>query len=107
MSQDIKILYVDDEQGNIDYFKTVFRREYQVLTATSGEEGLKILKEHDDISVIFTDQRMPRMTGIEFLKKAMPIAQEARRILVTGYADMETVIRAINQGHIFYYISKP
>ncbi|MFT6865465.1 MAG: response regulator RpfG family c-di-GMP phosphodiesterase [Cyclobacteriaceae bacterium] len=107
MSDLVKILYVDDEQGNIDYFKTVFRREYEVLTAKSGKEGLETLQKHPEISVILTDQRMPRMTGIEFLKNSMEISLDPVRILVTGYADMDTVIKAINQGHIFYYISKP
>ncbi len=107
MSDPVKILYVDDEQGNIDYFTTVFRREFEVLSARSGKEGLEILQENPDISIILTDQRMPRMTGIEFLKYAMDISLDPVRILVTGYADMETVIKAINQGHIFYYISKP
>ena len=103
----VKILYVDDEQGNIDYFKTVFRREYHVLTAKSGEEALQLLSEVEDISIVLTDQRMPRMTGVEFLKRVMELPVDPVRILVTGYADMETVIKAINQGHIFYYISKP
>lgn len=103
----VKILYVDDEQGNIDYFKTVFRREYNVLTARSGDEALGILKSEGDVNIILTDQRMPRMTGIEFLKNAMEVSMDPVRILVTGYADMDTVISAINQGHIFHYISKP
>lgn len=107
MDTSVKILYVDDEQGNIDYFKTVFRREYQVLTAKSGEEALQILNDTPDIAIVLTDQRMPRMTGVEFLKRVMELPVDPVRILVTGYADMDTVIKAINQGHIFYYISKP
>ncbi len=107
MDTSVKILYVDDEQGNIDYFKTVFRREYHVLTAKSGEEALQLLMEEEGIAIVLTDQRMPRMTGVEFLKKVMELPVDPVRILVTGYADMETVIKAINQGHIFYYISKP
>ena len=107
MASKIKILYVDDERGNIDYFRSVFRREYEIVTANSGEEGLKILEEEGSIPVILTDQRMPRMTGVEFLRKSINIAADSIRILVTGYADMETVINAINLGHIYYYISKP
>jgi CheY-like chemotaxis protein len=107
MNQEVKILYVDDEKGNIDYFRSVFRREYEILTATSGEEGLQILKANPDISIILTDQRMPRMSGIEFLMETIGINDDAIRILVTGYADMETVISAINKGHIYFYISKP
>ncbi len=107
MSDIVKILYVDDERGNIDYFRSVFRREYEIVTANSGEEGLEILLENQDIPVILTDQRMPRMTGVEFLRKSIDIARDSIRILVTGYADMETVINAVNLGHIYYYISKP
>ncbi len=107
MSDVVKILYVDDERGNIDYFRSVFRREYEIVTANSGEEGLDILLKNQDIPVILTDQRMPRMTGVEFLRKSIDIARDSIRILVTGYADMETVINAVNLGHIYYYISKP
>ena len=107
MTEPIKILYVDDERGNIDYFRSVFRREYEIITANSGEEGLAILEDDSDIPVILTDQRMPRMTGVEFLRKSIKISEDSIRILVTGYADMETVINAINLGHIYYYISKP
>lgn len=107
MAELIKVLYVDDERGNIDYFRSVFRREYEIITANSGEEGLQILQEVDNIPIILTDQRMPRMTGVEFLKKSIDISRDSIRILVTGYADMETVINAINHGHIYYYISKP
>ncbi|MFY0601352.1 MAG: histidine kinase [Cyclobacteriaceae bacterium] len=105
--QAVRILYVDDEQGNIDFFKTVFKREYEVITARSGIEALSILENEEDISLILTDQRMPTMTGIEFLRESMELSRDSVRILVTGYADMDTVIKAINQGHIFYYIAKP
>ena len=107
MSELIKILYVDDERGNIDYFRSVFRREYEIVTANSGEEGLDLLFENQDIPVILTDQRMPRMSGVEFLRRSINISRDSIRILVTGYADMETVINAVNLGHIYYYISKP
>lgn len=107
MSEVVKILYVDDERGNIDYFRSVFRREYEIITANSGEVGLEILLNNQDIPVILTDQRMPRMTGVEFLRKSIDISRDSIRILVTGYADMETVINAVNLGHIYYYISKP
>ncbi|WP_258104149.1 histidine kinase [Marinoscillum sp. MHG1-6] len=107
MDESVKILYVDDEQGNLDYFKSVFRREYTIYTAQSGHEGLKVLADEPDISIIFTDQRMPRMTGVEFLQEVMKLPIDPVKILVTGYADMDTVITAINEGHIYHYISKP
>lgn len=107
MTDPIKILYVDDEVGNLNYFKSAFRREFQVLVAGSGAEGLEILEENKDIPVILTDQRMPKMTGVSFLMKSMEILPEAVRILVTGFSDMETVINAINHGNIYYFIHKP
>ncbi len=103
----IKILYVDDEVGNLNYFKSAFRREFKVLIASSGAEGLDILSENQDIPVILTDQRMPKMTGVSFLMKSMEILPEAIRVLVTGFSDMETVINAINHGNIYYFIHKP
>ncbi len=107
MDTPIKILYVDDEVGNLNYFKSAFRREFTVLIAGSGAEGLEILKENQDIPVILTDQRMPKMTGVSFLMKSMEILPEAIRILVTGFSDMETVINAINHGNIYHFIHKP
>lgn len=107
MSKDTKILYVDDEVGNLNYFKSAFRREYNVITAESGDEALSILKEDSDIPIILTDQRMPKMSGVTFLMQSINLVPEAIRILVTGYSDMETVINAINHGHIYYFINKP
>ncbi|MFT4738597.1 MAG: CheY-like chemotaxis protein [Cyclobacteriaceae bacterium] len=107
MSKDTKILYVDDEVGNLNYFKSAFRREFNVLTAESGDAALKILKEDRDIPVILTDQRMPKMSGVTFLMQSINLVPDAIRILVTGYSDMETVINAINHGHIYYFINKP
>ncbi|MFZ9045076.1 MAG: histidine kinase [Cyclobacteriaceae bacterium] len=107
MSKDTKILYVDDEIGNLNYFKSAFRREFNVLTAESGDMALKILQENQDIPVILTDQRMPKMSGVTFLMQSINLVPDAIRILVTGYSDMETVINAINHGHIYYFINKP
>ena len=107
MSKDTKILYVDDEVGNLNYFKSAFRREFNVLTAESGDAALKILKEDRNIPVILTDQRMPKMSGVTFLMQSINLVPDAIRILVTGYSDMETVINAINHGHIYYFINKP
>ena len=107
MSKDTKILYVDDEVGNLNYFKSAFRREYNVITAESGDDALSILKEDNDFPIILTDQRMPKMSGVTFLMQSINLVPEAIRILVTGYSDMETVINAINHGHIYYFINKP
>ncbi len=106
MEKKITLLYVDDEEHNLKSFKASFRRDFVIHTALSGKEGLEILKS-EDINVILTDQRMPEMTGIEFLIEANKVNPEPIRILVTGYSDINAVIDSINKGQIYRYISKP
>ncbi len=102
----IKVLYVDDEENNLLSFKANFRRDFEISTAISGKEGLEILQSKD-IEVIVTDQRMPEMSGIEFLLEVLEKHPEPLRILLTGYSDINAVINAINQGKVYYYLSKP
>lgn len=102
----INILYVDDEQNNLMSFKASFRLKYNVFTAISGDEAIKILKENN-IEIIITDQRMPNVTGVEFLEMVLQINPDPMRILLTGYADLNAVIEAVNKGKIFHYLSKP
>ncbi|WP_256004456.1 MULTISPECIES: response regulator [Pedobacter] len=108
MSSDtlISVLYVDDEVHNLNSFKAGFRRLFNVFTAESAVEGRKIL-ESENIHVIITDQRMPVMTGIEFLESIIPDFPDPIRILLTGYADINAVIDAINKGQVYKYIQKP
>jgi two-component system, sensor histidine kinase and response regulator len=100
------ILYLDDEQENLDAFYSVFRRVYHVLITTDPHEALRLLQKHT-VKVIISDQRMPVMSGVEFLRNAFIQNPKATRILLTGYADMGAVISAINEGRIFLYVSKP
>ena len=102
----IAVLYVDDEENNLFSFKAVFRVKYQVYTAINGDEALKILSEKP-IEIIITDQRMPNMTGVEFLEKVIERFPDPMRLLLTGYADMNAVVDAVNKGKIFHYLSKP
>lgn len=102
----ISVLYVDDEVHNLNSFKAGFRRLFNVFTAESAAEGRKIL-ETENIQVIITDQRMPVMTGIEFLESIIPDFPDPIRILLTGYADINAVIDAINKGQVYKYIQKP
>lgn len=99
------ILYVDDEEDNLVVFKSAFRRDYKVLTATSAAEGLEIVKSNN-VDLIITDQRMPHMTGIQFLKN-LPDDALSIRMILTGYSDIEAVIDAINTGKVYRYITKP
>lgn len=102
----ITVLYVDDEENNLFSFKATFRIKYHVLIALSADEALKIL-ETNNVHVIVTDQRMPGMTGVEFLEVVLEKFPEPMRILLTGYADMNAVVDAVNKGKIFHYLAKP
>lgn len=102
----IKVLYVDDEENNLFSFKATFRLKYDVSTAISGDEALRIMASKP-IHVVITDQRMPEMTGVEFLEKVIERYPDPMRILLTGYADMSAVIDAVNKGKIFHYLTKP
>lgn len=100
------ILYVDDEEDNLTVFNSAFRRDYEVHLALSGQEGLEILKKQE-IQLIITDQRMPEMTGIQFLEKIIPDYPDCIRMILTGFSDIEAIIQAINTGRVYRYITKP
>jgi response regulator RpfG family c-di-GMP phosphodiesterase len=106
MKKDIKVLYVDDEENNLISFKATFRTKFSTYVAISGNEALEILSSQQ-IHVIITDQRMPEMTGVQFLEKVIELYPDSIRILLTGYADIEAVIDAVNKGKIFHYLTKP
>ena len=102
----IRILYLDDEVNNLESFKANFRKFYEVYTAETANDAKQILKEHK-IEIIITDQRMPDITGVEFLESVIEEYPDPIRMLLTGYADIEAVIDAINKGKIYYYTTKP
>ncbi|WMJ71926.1 response regulator [Cytophagaceae bacterium ABcell3] len=102
----INILYIDDEVNNLNVFKATFRFSYNIFLAESPTEGRKILDEND-IHIIITDQRMPEMTGVEFLSSILDVHPDPIRILLTGYSDINAVIDAINKGKIYHYVGKP
>jgi signal transduction histidine kinase len=100
------LLVVDDEPDVVKSIKDLFRLDYRVLGTTRPTEALEILG-HNDVHVVLTDQRMPETSGVEFLAKTRVEHPETIRLLMTGYADIRTVIDAINQGHVYRYITKP
>lgn len=102
----INILYVDDEGNNLLSFKATFRMKYNVLIAISGDEALKIL-ETSPVDIIISDQRMPNVTGTQFLEYILETFPDVIRILITGYTDIEAVTDAINKSKVFYYLTKP
>jgi len=104
--KNINVLYIDDEPNNITSFRAAFRRVFTIFTAESAEEGRTIL-EKEQIHVILSDQRMPKMTGIEFFQSILETYPGPIRILITGYTDINAVIDAINVGQVYKYLSKP
>jgi adenylate cyclase len=100
------ILYVDDEENNLVSFAATFRKEYDVTIAKSAQEGINVLRSRD-IKLVITDQRMPEMTGIQFLEKINPEFPDTIRIILTGFSDIGVIIDAINSGRVFRYITKP
>jgi len=108
MDEPVRILFVDDEEYILKSIRRLLADEdVEVLTATSGEQGLEILRCTGDIGLIVSDQRMPGLTGVDFLREARDIAPDALRIMLTGYADITATIDAINKGGTYRYISKP
>ncbi len=101
-----KILFVDDETANLRLLERLFRSSYSVLTASSGDEAVDLLETHD-VALIISDQRMPGMTGIEFLKRASELRPQTVRIMLTGYTDAESLVEAINSGVVYKYVTKP
>ncbi|MFK5926372.1 MAG: response regulator [Desulfuromusa sp.] len=106
---ELKILLVDDEVNITKALRRLLMDVdlYDIHIASSGQEGLDILADEPDIGVIISDQRMPEMTGVEFLQQARVLVPDAVRILLTGYADIEASIAAINEGAVFRYLTKP
>ena len=104
-----RLLFVDDEESITKALNRIFRKEgYEIQTALSGQEGLDVLKEDKKpFFLIISDQRMPGMTGAQFLEKAKKILPNAMRILLTGYSDMDAIVDAINKGEIHRYLTKP
>lgn len=100
------ILLVDDEPEILFSLRGLLRKDFEVHTAESGVEAIEILKRQP-IHIIMTDQRMPGMTGVQLLHRVQGEHPQAIRIVFTGYADIKAVIDAVNQGHIYRYVTKP
>jgi DNA-binding NtrC family response regulator len=101
-----KILIVDDEPANLRALERLFRSEHDVLAATSGLEALAALENHD-VALLISDQRMSEMSGVELVERTVPLRPHMVRILLTGYADISSLIDAINCGHVYKYVTKP
>ena len=101
-----KLLFVDDEERILNALRSVFRTKYNVFTASSGPEAMEFLKRFRP-HVVISDQRMPEMTGVEFLRQVNDFAPHTVRILLTGYSDLASIVGSINDGEVFRFVSKP
>ena len=103
-----EILYVDDEEKALKYFRMAFSAKFTIHTATSAKEGLEIIRRLGrQIGIVVSDQRMPEMLGAEFLGIVRQEFPHVVRILTTAYSDLESAIQAVNKGHIYQYVVKP
>ena len=100
------ILYIDDEVENLRGFQFLFKKHYEIFIAKSAKEGLELLS-NNLIKLIIADQRMPEMSGVDFFEITADLYPDTIRIILTGYSDIEAIIKAINKGRIFKYVTKP
>jgi len=102
-----KLLVIDDEPDNLDLLFRTFYRDFQVLRANGGLEALELLDREGEVAVIISDQRMPIMSGTEFLSQMAVKYPDTMRIILTGYTDVEDLVEAINTCKVFKYVTKP
>lgn len=103
----LRLMIVDDESDNLDLLYRTFRRDFEVFRADSGIKALQVLEQTGEMGIIISDQRMPKMSGTEFLSRTVKQYPDTIRILLTGYTDVEDLVGAINEGKVFKYITKP
>lgn len=102
-----KVLCVDDEEKLLKAIVRSLHKHCDIHTATGGEEGLKVLEEEGPFEVVCSDMRMPGMNGAEFLRQVRRAAPDTVRMLLTGFADLDTVVTAVNEGYIYRFLGKP
>jgi DNA-binding NtrC family response regulator len=103
----IKILFVDDEKSILDGFERMLHDQIEVVTASSGTEGLATIHLLGPFAIVISDMRMPGMDGADFLARVRELAPHTVRMLLTGHKDLERAIVAVNEGQIFRYLTKP
>jgi response regulator RpfG family c-di-GMP phosphodiesterase len=100
------LLVVDDEPDVCDSVHDLLRREFRVLKADSAEVGYRIMQQ-EEVHIVMTDQRMPDITGVQLLSKVKARHPHAVRMLFTGFADLDSIVAAINHGHVYQFLKKP
>jgi DNA-binding NtrC family response regulator len=101
-----RVLYLDDDQGNLDAFKANFRHSFEVFTASNPVEAYNLI-EAEHIHIAITDHNMPSMSGVEFLESISRDFPYVQRILLTGFTDLVPVVEAVNKGKVFRILTKP
>jgi two-component system response regulator HupR/HoxA len=101
------VLVLDDEPSSVNLLRITLGMDYAVYTATDGEAALALLREHPEIALAIIDQRMPGMTGTEFIQRTMEPYPDLVRVILTGYTDIDSLIQAINAGRVYRYLTKP
>jgi CheY-like chemotaxis protein len=102
-----RILVVDDEEAILETMSFTFQDEYEVYTARDARHALELLEKHQPIAAVLTDQRMPNMSGVEFVTEVCKRYPQTVRMVLTGFSDMDAIIQAINDGHVYAYVTKP
>ena len=102
-----KILVIDDEEAILETMTFTFRDDYQVFTSSDPRRALEVLDEQAPVAAVLTDQRMPNMSGVELVTEVCKRHPETVRMILTGFSDMDAIIKAINDGHVYAYITKP
>jgi FixJ family two-component response regulator len=102
-----KILFVDDEAPVLDGYRRILRQQFAISTARSGEEGLAAIQANGPYAVVISDMRMPGMSGSDFLAQVRRRAPDSVRMLLTGHADLDAAVDAVNRGNIFRFLTKP
>ncbi len=107
MNNSYEILMVDDEPNILSGYKRTLGRKYNIVTGEGGQAGLEAIRKHGSFPIVITDMRMPGMDGLAFLKAAQRENKRGVYMMLTGNADQQTAINAINEGHIFRFLNKP
>ena len=102
-----KVLCVDDDMHVLNALQRNLRKQFTIDTALGGEQALALIEQQGPYAVIVADMRMPGMDGVQFLSKAQEKAPDTVRIMLTGNADQQTAIEAVNQGHVYQFLTKP
>jgi len=101
------VLYVDDEIINLELLQLTFKNEFRVLIAESAEEGLRLLKQNPDVRVVISDLKMPKMDGLDFVKKVKKMDKSKVCMMLTGFMESDVMLEGFNKELIFRYLMKP